>query len=483
MLHSVFSPAFKTKCQTDTKPTVFQPPPPPPPPPPVRNHGHMNGIEYPGPTIRKKDFPSEVIIRPGYKSPCRTSKANCSASPSAERFHTPEPGVPSSWYRQAESGDCNGEVDHDVFFSPQAPMLGTSYASGSDGSSASLARNSSFKTLETIEMLNYEFVQTCKSERNLKRVIDALRNEQEQSKSALLQAATQRLTEIKQDNNLQHLAIAKTEDDNSPGQEALNNLTHNLSRITTGNSTIESIHQSENTLLMSLSPSSVLQGVDLVDSPSGNTDSKQLCSISERNAPPNGGHSKRTDKELSEEVKRLKKEAQQLEATRIAEQRNFAMKLQKLDVAKKNAEDTVNTLRGKVAKASIRAQDLIGTMQKVLKDGQQTRSNFELERKKFEESNKEAKKQEDKLRRKVEDLSRAMEECSEQSRLKLGAERCLRMYAERDLTEKKSQIEELNKILRETRSELEEMKRQRSQFRERLLTLMGLEDSEVCSQT
>ena len=53
------------------------------------------------------------------------------------------------------------------------------------------------------------------------------------------------------------------------------------------------------------------------------------------------------------------------------------------------------------------------------------------------------------------------------------------MRAERDVSEKKSRIEELNKILRETRNDLEELKLQRSQFRGKLLASIGMEDSMV----
>ena len=508
VLRSVFSPAFAAKAETERRQEISvntgqqkhqqqqkQPPPPPPPPPPPRpNQVARNPPPPPPPPLRKldqnaipglvadqkQDFPTEVIIRStsAYKSPGRPSSTERSASPGVDWFQTPQHVTPNRRFsQQANISDDDEDDDHDVFFSPQAPMLGNSPTSRSACESpVSRSKNSSFKTLETVDMLNYDFVQKCKSRNKLSRIIEALRAEQpEESDSPLLQAAAQRLATITQHDNPRNLATTKIDDHNSPGQGALNSLTHNISRITTGNSTIDSMHQSDNTLLMSLSPSSVLQGVDLVDTPTVQTVSKRLRAISEDNT-----YTKSNDRAaLSEEVKRLTKEAKKLEASRIEEQQNFAMKLKKLDIAKQNAEETVNTLRGKVSKASIRAQDLIGTMQQVLMESQQTRKNFEVERKKFEKSNEQARVQEENLRLRVKELSQALQQESEQSRLKVGAERCLRVRAERDVSEKKSRLEELNKILRETRNDLEELKLQRSQFRGKLLASIGMEDSMV----
>ena len=92
----------------------------------------------------------------------------------------------------------------------------------------------------------------------------------------------------------------------------------------------------------------------------------------------------------------------------MAEQQKFVAKLQNLEQAKKEAEETVNNLTGKVATASIRAKDLIDSMHKVQQDSQHMRMTLEHERATFEQRNTKAREQEEMLRPILNDLKEAL---------------------------------------------------------------------------
>lgn len=366
--------------------------------------------------------------------------------------------------------------------------------------------NASLQTLASIDMLKFEFIGACQSVSDLEKVISVL--EEKQNCPELLQTAKTRLQFI-QANAISTFVDAPGE--NSPGT-AFNNCTADISRITAVNNTMEfdSPNQSKSTLDFTMSPSSVLHGVELVDNTprdedtfaSGSdryffasTTTERLGPIAEgsisgtsprtvsgrgtpRPAPP-PPPPPRSDRSLPEEVKNLAAKAMEHEASRMAEQQSFVKKLEELERAKKQAEQTVQNMKTKMTSADGKTKDLIDTMRKIQQEQIETRQNQEKERILREQKHDYARQIEERLRLKVEELTKEMAKAGEQSRLKVVAERGLRIKTEKELTGENLRNKELNGVLRESEKHLESLKRSHMHFRIGLLEAMGTDDSRV----
>ena len=98
-----------------------------------------------------------------------------------------------------------------------------------------------------------------------------------------------------------------------------------------------------------------------------------------------------------------------------------------------------------------------------------------------EQNQKHSKELEERLRQQIAKLSQTLDKANEESRLKLAAERGLRMQLNQELDEKESRTAELNRQLQETRKILESVKRQHEQFRHQLLLATGLNEGSKVS--
>lgn len=370
--------------------------------------------------------------------------------------------------------------------------------------------NTSFKTLTSIDMLNFDFIGSCESVSDLEKVILVL--EGKQNCPELLQTAKTRLQSI-QANAIKPLVDAPEE--GSPGM-AFDNCTADISRITAVNNTmdLESLNESKSTLNFSMSPSSVLHGLDLVDTQKdedtfasgsdryffpltterlgpiaeGSIFSTTPRTVSDRKAPRPAPPPPprrppppppRSNRSLPEEVKNLPAKAMEHEASRMEEQQIFVQKLKELEGAKKEAEQTVQNLKTKMTSADGKTKDLMDSMRKIQQEQNETRQNLEKERILREQKHDCARQIEERLRRKVGELTKEMAKAEEQSRLKVVAERGLRIKSEKELTGENRRNKELNGVLHETQKHLESLKRSHMQFRLGLLQAMGTDDSRV----
>ena len=269
------------------------------------------------------------------------------------------------------------------------------------------------------------------------------------------------------------------EDDYSPGNVFFNGCTANISRITNGNTTLDSIDPSKSTLNFSLSPQSILMGTKLVDAPFIEVaDSEKLLfpdtgtrsgSIAETSARKSLLND---NQKLSEEVKELSLVAMDLDTSRISQHESFIQKLEDLENAKRDAEELVKNLSTKVEKADSEKNDLIERMQKLQKEQEKTQQDLERQRLKIRTKHDEARAVETRLMIKISELTEALAQERENSRLVIGAEKGLRLRRERELSEQ-------NRTLQEIRSNLETMKNNHLHFRMELLQAIGVNDFEV----
>jgi hypothetical protein len=354
------------------------------------------------------------------------------------------------------------------------------------GSKMEHPASTSFETLCTIDMLNFKFVNSCEVLDDLRRVINLLAAQLDSPQ--LLQAARERLEHIqkKPPARTSKMSINCEDEDDSPGKIFFNGGAANISRITIGNTTLDSIEPSKSTLNFSLSPQSVLHGVDLIDAPTVQENMYGTSSFPDTKARlgPIAESTGRTpvaadNQKLSEEVKQLSTEAMDLETSRIADQESFVQKLEELEKAKQEAELLVKSLFGKVEKVDSQKQDLVEAMQKLQKEQRETRQGLENERSTLRKKDDEARVLEKRLQGKIAELTKALSSTTERSRLVMGAEKGLRLQREQDLSEQNRRNEDLNRMLHETHDNLEKLKRRHAQFRMELHRAIGASDSEV----
>ena len=274
--------------------------------------------------------------------------------------------------------------------------------------------------------------------------------------------------------------------EHSPGKVFFNGDPANLSRITLGNTTLDSIEPSKSTLNFSLSPHSTLQGIELIDTPSVQEHvggksffpetKSRLGSITETNSQVQEVNDKQ---KLSEEVKLLSSEAMEIENSRIGDQESFVKTLEELENAKQEAELLVKSLALKVEQADSQKQTLVENVQKLQKEQKEAQWDLEKGRCSLKRKDDEARVLERKLQAKIAELTKALSSSTERSRLVMGAEKGLRMQREKELAEQNQENEHLNKSLRETHENLAKLQHRHASFRMELLRALGVSDTEV----
>ena len=421
---------------------------------------------------------------------------NLSAS-TPDFFHTPKGEILASPWNDSQSSG----IDNDAFFSPllcgsvprtsnRLPSQNLSPLSRiSDVTEPSVEEpdnicthmeeptNVSTNTLQTISLLNFDYIDTCESVQDLARIIDLLQKQKTCPK--LLQAAKLRMKVL---SDIVLSPTAPVPIDDSPGKN-FTSCTANISRITAGNTTMDSLDQSKSTMNFSLSPNSVLYGIDLVDTPKEVSSFEgrkvdfsmiptRLQPIVEVHTPLR--HSKtQLSRETTQNV--------QTEQSRAPDQNSFMEKLRELEQAKLEAENTVRSLQRDVDNAGDKTKNLVEVLHEIQQEYQLTRQQLEKERSIRERKNQRALEIEERLKQKVADLTKAAAENEEQTRLKLTAERGLRIKAEESLSQKSRRNEELNRLLHDTRKNLETLTRSQMQFRIDLIKAMGVTDPKKVS--
>eukprot|EP00980_Cylindrotheca_fusiformis_P003309 scaffold743_cov117-Cylindrotheca_fusiformis.AAC.28 len=367
------------------------------------------------------------------------------------------------------------------------------------------ANNASFDTLQTIDMLNFKFIRSCESAGDLKRILRILQQTRNDS-PLLLQEAKDRLEILQQRQTTRSSAHPTTiqeseKEEESPSKEYFSAYAANISRITNGNTTLESIDPSKSaSLSLTLSPQSVLQGVNFVDTPTEyETTPSFPPSVSNTSANTNNSRGKETrlspieetsrckrsavmkEGELSREVQQLSKQALALDATRTCEQSSFMEKMRDLEKAKHEAELLVESLKGKVHQADAQTRDLEHAVVVLTTKHQKTHQELENERQALRKRDEEAKALEQRLQAKISSLLKELKKSEESSRLVKGAEKGLRLKREQELSEQQKKNKELNEMLQEAYRNLESVKQRQSKFRLEMFRAMGMSVNEVCT--
>ena len=93
---------------------------------------------------------------------------------------------------------------------------------------------------------------------------------------------------------------------------------------------------------------------------------------------------------------------------------------------------------------------------------------------------REARSLEERMQGKIAELQNALKEEVERSKLVVGAEKSIRLQRESDLELQRERNIELNLLLRQTKENLERIKRTQDVFRKELLLAIGASEEEVC---
>jgi len=265
--------------------------------------------------------------------------------------------------------------------------------------------------------------------------------------------------------------------------------TPNRSRITVGNTTLESIDPSKSSLNFSYSPSSILRGLDIEDTPNrmGNEPSSlastslrdRLGTISETSTSAAAAPSSLYNERLSAEVERLSEDAVQMERQRTHEQSSFMQQLHSLRRSKKEAESMIRILQSKVEIISGEKSRALQTMHEIQHEQQQARKALFDEQARLQQRDQETREMEVRLQGKIAELQKALADEVERHRMTHNAEKSLRERTTSELQCQRERNVELNLLLRQTKENLERIKNTQEVFRSELLKTMGVDETEV----
>lgn len=180
-----------------------------------------------------------------------------------------------------------------------------------------------------------------------------------------------------------------------------------------------------------------------------------------------------------DEVNKLTGQAVEMESVRHQERSKFMEKLRRLQRAKKEAENLVRTLETKVEVVTSQKEETLKAMERIQLEQHQMRQALQQEQARLQEKDLEARDLETRMQQKIAELQSALKEEVERSRLAVGAEKKLRLQSESDLELQRERNVELNQLLRQTRENLERIKRTQESFRAELIRAIGVDESEV----
>eukprot|EP00934_Nitzschia_sp_Nitz4_P002847 Nitzschia sp. Nitz4//scaffold178_size73299//51595//54653//NITZ4_005713-RA/size73299-augustus-gene-0.86-mRNA-1//-1//CDS//3329539164//2837//frame0 len=395
------------------------------------------------------------------------------------------------------------------------------------------APSPSSSSIQTVDMLNLEYIQTCDTPLQLGRVIRMLAPRASQSPH-LLRLARDRLKSLQAVNHsappppppppprnvasqqttqpvrrmqappqrspLQASPVSQAKEDSQPQQMVDDETTitspgplfgeaaTSISRITNGNNTLDSIDEegTRSTLNFSYSPLS-LKGLQLVDT---STPSKQvqgatspsfqpksnLGTISEKEVPAT---SPLHDFRLSQEIERLSRETVDLETARDKERTLFLKKLKHLQQVNQQQDDLVKSLEDKVLAADAQKQDMVQDLEKTQQERNDARRLLEEERSLLQQQEDKLRQVEHRMNNTIQDLNAALQAEKTRARLVIGAETKIRREKEVELSAQTQRNTDLNQLLRRTREHLEKVKQNHDTFKDQLLRAMGLSDKEL----
>jgi hypothetical protein len=312
----------------------------------------------------------------------------------------------------------------------------------------------------------------------------------EANAAAMIHPSTRVVPSVSNDEqeNHSHRYFDDDKEEKSPGR-ILTESTANLSRITLGNTTLESIDPSKGSLNLSYSPPSVLRGLDLVDTPShkgletsgliSESLYTRLGKISEVSTSGAVTPSSSYQEQLTVEVKRLSGDAVEMERRSAREQVHFMEQLEKLQRSKHEAESLIRTLETKAEAASSEKAKALQSMHEMQKEQQHVRRALLEERARLQQRDNETRALEERLQGKIAELQKALTEEAERYRTTLKDEKNRQEQTATELAGQRERNVELNLLLRQTKENLERIKKTQDIFRFELLKAFGVDEDEV----
>ena len=292
-------------------------------------------------------------------------------------------------------------------------------------------------TLNSIEMLNFEYIENCNCIPDLQRIIRLLGERKNQSPH-LMNAAMMRMM------NLQQNEIV------SPNNGE-------LSRITTANTTLDSFDPTKTSLNFSLSPSSTLHGVDLIETPKSaglNLFGKGKQFVNRRLVPIAESPTASKEYSSSHTDPICEKQTQSKEASFAAQQ--------------------IQHLKTSLNEMSSDNEELRATITKETREHEETKKTLEMAHETLCMKDQETRALEERLEMRITELSRVLASTAQRSKLVVEGERTFRRQCEEELRKENSKNASLNEELQETRVSLEKLQRRHSSFRVELLKATGI---------
>lgn len=359
-------------------------------------------------------------------------------------------------------------------------------------------------TLNSIDMLNFDYIENCNRIDDLWHIIRLLKKSKNESPQ-LLKAAKDRVRILLKLHGMptppppppqpptatKVTPSATAKDDSqvqddvaSPSKADFGQWMANISRITNGNTTLDSIDPSKSSLNFSLSPSSVLQGIDLVETPT-------IAGTFVNNAYVEG-RSRRLlpilespNVELGRPFPRPPPPQFYNKEGRFQDAPN-AMQIKSVSIGKVKIPANSESIgpqsgSGDIASVEQRQQQLswMEEFRKVQLQHQVTQKTLDMTRAELQKKDLDTRAMEGRLESRISELTKALSEIAEKSRLVVGAERTIRIQCEQELSKQNRKNSELNKELREMLENLEQMKRRHLLFRLDLLKATGMSNAEL----
>jgi hypothetical protein len=352
-------------------------------------------------------------------------------------------------------------------------------------------------------MLNFDYIENCSSKPDLQRVISIL-SESKNKSPHLIEAATKRLTTVQQNESVSPDKV----DEFAQG-------TANLSRITTTNTTLDSFDPGKSSLNFSLSPSSTLHGVDLIDTPkiSGlkffdngkQSIDRRLGPIAEYPVPSKQyripyadeiRNSSKTENKTSEKFDGKSSTSRSLlrnKATDLTlqnehanynpDRREQAKHVSSPDQSKMESlvAQQIQYMKKGLNEKSSDNQELKAAIYKATKEHEETKKTLDKTRATLCKKDEETRALEERLETRITELSQVLASTAERSKLVVEGERTFRRQCEGELLKENKKNAILNQELKETHNNLEKLQRRHSSFRVELLKATGINRAERMS--
>lgn len=474
-------PPKRKTCLSPTIPARRSATPPPPPPPPPLPKAGANELFI----VQRTPAKSQAVSKQEY--------------------------IFSPFLNNAVDENKNGDIHqpNEMFEATPAltllsPMSGITNFTDSNSPSISNHQKQSIipldTTLNSIDKLNFEYIENSSSVPDLQRIIHLL-SESRNKSPHLMKAAMKRILTVQQSEVVSRNKV----DEFAQG-------TANISRITITNTTLDSFDPGKSSLNFSLSPSSTLHGVDLIETPkisafsfsnNGNQSidrrlgpiaespaaSKQYCvshangiqDLSKKESIP----SRQFGGKASSFRALLQNTAVNLPLQNERKTCHSDRKEQSTRVSPRSQSDStsivaqqIQYLKNSLNEKSSNNQRLRAAICKATKEHEETKNTLGMTRATLCKKDEETRAIEERLEIRITELSQVLASTAERSKLVVEGERTFRRQCEQELLKENKKNALLNQELKETHNNLEKLQRRHSSFRVELLKATGITKTE-----